>query len=985
MRRDRVRAVAMALGFLLAPALASAQAIAGVVRDTSGAVLPGVSVEAASPALIEKVRTAVTNDEGLYRITDLRPGIYEVTFTLSGFNAVKRPGLELVTGFTATVNADLQVGAISETVTVTGASPMVDVQNVRTQTVVAREVLDALPLAKSFGGYNSLIPGMAGGTIGASSRDVGGTTGETPVMPYIHGSDPGLAAIDGLKNLSFSASADRHRLFVNSLTVNEVVVETGNGSAEAWSGGANIDVVSKDGGNTFNSTVAFDYIGKGWDANNLNDELRARGVTDYNKNKQTYDVGGSFGGPLKRDKLWFFVSPRAWGTQSYVAGIYYNNTPHTMFYSPDLSRPSIFERQHRDLSGRVTWQAASAHKLVFQSNNSYSYNVNGAETASAAPDGGYVIEYQPQRMLSVNWTHPATSRLLFEASGAFREDYNRSRATKGGLPTDRSILETTINLRYGAQIGGSIQTNGVHPSNQIQSRFSASYITGSHAFKVGVNTLSGYFALNGSPNYPEEYTFTNQVPISLTQWAMPNHAEVRMKMALGLFAQDQWTMGRLTLNLGVRLDSINAYSPEQSRPAGVYLPSVTFPAVHGIPNWNDVSPRVGVAYDLFGNGKTAIKASAGRYLQSNNYSLVFALATSPAGSLALNTTRTWNDSLYPVGDPRRGNYVPDCDLQSKGANGECGAMGNQNFGTTAGATLYADELKHGWGVSPYIWETQVAVQHELAPRVGLTLGYFRTWHGNIRATDNLSVTPGDFDPYCITAPTDARLPGGGGYQVCGLYDVSRARFGQVQNLMIDAPGNQRIYNGIDALINARLGKGIMVIGGVNTGSQVIDNCAAPDVPAQFCRTEQPWSAGTEVKLNVVYPLPWWGIQTAATFRNGAGLVQQASFVATNAEIAPSLGRNLSSCASSTGPCNATATIQLVEPETQYENRGTQIDFRLSKIFHFGPRRLQANLDAYNLTNAADVLAVQNRYGPQWLRAINVLASRMFKVSAQFDF
>ena len=195
----------------------------------------------------------------------------------------------------------------------------------------------------------------------------------------------------------------------------------------------------------------------------------------------------------------------------------------------------------------------------------------------------------------------------------------------------------------------------------------------------------------------------------------------------------------------------------------------------------------------------------------------------------------------------------------------------------------------------------------------------------------------------------------------------------------------RSTDGFDILINARLGGGLVLIGGLNTGSQVTDNCAAPDFPAQFCKTTQPWSAGTDIKMNAIYPLPWWGLQTAVTYRNGAGQTQQPNHVVTNAEIAPSLGRNLSSCAAPTGACNATAIVNLVDAQTMFEERGTQLDFRVSKIFRYGRYRVQANLDAYNLTNADDVLIVQNRFGPNWLQALNVLPGRMVKIGAQFDF
>src|SRR2546426_7744566 len=181
-------AVAVILCGILLPATARAQgsgAIAGVVRDTSGGILPGVTVEAASPALIEKARTVITDDQGVYRIVDLRPGIYGVTFTLPGFTVVKREGIELTGNFTATVNAELKVGGLEETVTVSGQSPVVDIQNVVQQRVMTRDVLEALPSAKSIQSMTALIPGLSAGL---QNHDVGGTVGDQPIGTAIHGS-----------------------------------------------------------------------------------------------------------------------------------------------------------------------------------------------------------------------------------------------------------------------------------------------------------------------------------------------------------------------------------------------------------------------------------------------------------------------------------------------------------------------------------------------------------------------------------------------------------------------------------------------------------------------------------------------------------------------------------------------------------------------------------------------------------------------------
>ena len=249
----------VAWGCVLVPATAQAQsgAIEGVARDTTGAVLPGVTVEASSPALIEKVRTALTDDQGVYKIVELRAGTYTVTFTLPGFATVRREGIELSTGFTATVNADMRVGDVAETITVSGASPVVDTQNTQSQQVVARALLDALPQGRTFVTYTAMLPGVTGG-----GRDMGGTQGELNTGQFVHGSDAGLRAVDGMMIIGMTVTGSTSRYNPNALTVQEVVVENGLGNAEVWTGGVNFKVISRYGGNKFTGSSSTRLFGE---------------------------------------------------------------------------------------------------------------------------------------------------------------------------------------------------------------------------------------------------------------------------------------------------------------------------------------------------------------------------------------------------------------------------------------------------------------------------------------------------------------------------------------------------------------------------------------------------------------------------------------------------------------------------------------------------------------------------------------------------
>jgi hypothetical protein len=342
--------------------------------------------------------------------------------------------------------------------------------------------------------------------------------------------------------------------------------------------------------------------------------------------------------------------------------------------------------------------------------------------------------------------------------------------------------------------------------------------------------------------------------------------------------------------------------------------------------------------------------------------------------------------------------VPDCNLVDPLANGECGRLSNVNLGLPIPSTNYSDDVLRGWGTRRYMWQGSVSLQQELRPGMALHVGYFRTWYGNFTATANQLLTPADFDSYCVTAPTDSRLGAASGSQICGLYDVVPSKFGQISNLVQPAAnfGEQyEHYGGIDVAVNVRYARGGLLTGGVSTGQTVTDNCAVvqsnPQVglsvgggtaslsATDFCHVVLPWSSQTQVKLAASYPLPWWDIQASGTFQNLPGIPVFANRAYTNAEIAPSLGRNLAA-----GP-NGIVNIALMAPNKEFEDRVNQLDVRLTKTFRFGRTRVQGMFDVYNLFNASAVLTENFTYGPAWLRPSAILGARLFKFGAQLDF
>ncbi len=370
----------------LAPSLAFAQAsITGTVKDTSGAILPGVMVEAASDALIEKVRVAVTDATGQYRIVDLRPGSYALTFTLTGFNTVKREGIQLAGSFTATVNADLMVGTIEETVNVTGASPIVDVQSTQGERVMTKDVLDAIPAGRSHISIGVLIPGLSR----ASGQDVGGTNTLALSSMAIHGgrSTDQRVMIDGFTIRNIGSQGNLTNFIPDMGSSQEVAFDYASNSAEAVTSGVVINYIPKEGGNRFTGSFFGTAVNSDFQKSNYTPELAAQGLKAPNHMKFNEDINGSGGGPIAKDRLWFYSSVRWQNQQSYVAGLWNNlnaGDPTKWSYAPDLNNQAVFSLDQLSASVRTTMQASPRNKFnVYFEKQTRNYDNNSLSPAGS--------------------------------------------------------------------------------------------------------------------------------------------------------------------------------------------------------------------------------------------------------------------------------------------------------------------------------------------------------------------------------------------------------------------------------------------------------------------------------------------------------------------------------------------------------------------------------------------------------------------------
>jgi hypothetical protein len=974
------------LAFLPSIALAQATGLAGVVKDNTGGVLPGVTVEAASPALIERVRTVTTDEQGQYKIIDLRPGGYKITFTLPGFASVVREGIDLPAGFTATVNAELRVGGVEETITVSGQSPTVDVQNVRSQTVLSNSVLDNLPSQRSPQSFVPYIPGVVGGL---------GDIGRDTALLAIHGGRTGEAnvAIDGANDHTFEASGGGagFTYYINQGSVQEVTVTTGAQSAEQALSGITTNLVPKEGGNAFSGELVLAYSDENVQATNLTSALQARGLTATNRLKKIFDVNPSWGGRIVRDRLWFYNSFRYWGTDTYLAGLYRNATPLGFSYTPDLNNQADARVVDGSSNLRLTWQATQKNKIsaFWDEQPHCTCNYPGFD-ATASPEATGHGKWSPNSFRQLTWKSPLTSRLLLDTglSQVMTNWYVH-------LQTDPLVTADTIPMT--AQTGvirsfrsGPIAQLGQHKSNPITARIAMNYVTGSHAFKVGFTDFWG--RRDTTQEIPQAVSYrvttaTNGTANQITEYANARWVE-KINASLGLFAQDQWTISHLTLNAGLRFDYFKSSVPEQSLPATRFLPARTYAPVDEILGWKDLNPRLGVAYDLFGTGRTAVKANVGRYVAGETAATT--RANNPVQQSITSTTRVWTDSNR--------NFIPDCNLSNPLTNDECAQLENLSFGQpNILATKYDPDVLSGFGKRGYNWEIASSIQHELRSGVSVNGEYNRRWFGNQTVTNNLARTPADWDPYCITAPSDARLPGGGGYKICdGLYDLNPLKFGLTNNLVMFAKnfgsGYSEVYNGVDFTTRIRLPRGLVVNAGTSTGRVVVDQCIAVDAPIgqsgtsadrgaanftngrQFCRNEPPFR--TQVKGFVIIPLPW-GIQASSGFQIVPGPQITAEYTPTAAEIRAALGR---------APSGSIAPIALIEPGTQFSPAQKSVDFRASRKMKIGHAALMGSVDVFNILNRSDITTLSTSYtSTSWLQPTQILVPRYAKFSAQIDF
>jgi hypothetical protein len=947
---------------LAAPAGAQQRAsIVGVVHDSTGGVMPGVTVEASSPALIEQMRSAVTDGAGRYSVIDLRPGTYSVTFTLPGFKTVKREGIVLEGAFSAQVNGVLSVGAVEETITVSGASPVVDTQSTQNQAVLNRQALDVLPAARTMQGGASLVPGVSFYSQGfTSNMSIHGSLREDQHI-YFDGMNIG-------QNLTQNGQQG-NGVGVNELAQQELVYDAGSQSAENALGGVRMDSIPKEGGNAFSGILRV-FGGNGSLQNdNITDELKPY-ISAGNSLDYTYDVNAVFGGPLRRNKLWFLLAQRVTQTNNLVA------LPTAYFPRGGTSESGGQVAPHSTV--RLTWQATERNKIVWAFYKSQGgtkrFDVGCTATSfnsvsCISPEAAYWLPTPLQYGSQVKWTSPITSRLLLEVGQSLAVPTYKFNYQPENGPLDLQHFNSSTSVRTVAS-----STAPQDYFNQIWNTVAnLSYVTGSHNVKVGVNQQWGYETTKVERHGDiSVLTYVNQngvpTPSTVTLTNSPYTRRENLNANLGLFAQDKWTSKRLTLTYGGRFDYFNASTPEESATGGRFMSAAAQAArahidpVSCVPCWKDWTVRAGASYDLFGTGKTALKVSIGKFVGQQ----ALGLASSVNPLAGQTDARTWSDL------DRNGTiYDANGNLQ---ANEIVGPTRNNNFGLPAGGTQFDPNLPR-----PTNWEEAVTVQHELLPRVSVTGGFYHRIFQHLQVTRNTLVNPDtDYTPFTIVLPSNANLPGGGG-QTVTMYNLNPSKLGLVNNVVTWSDKNSRVYNGVELSVNARLGRGF-VFGGVTTERTATNTCDGPATTSanatpsnpnnyRFCHQVPPFQ--TLYKASGAYNLPF-DVNASLTFQARPG-ISIGSFYTFNSAIA---GVAL------TGGGNL--TVQSVDPTTQYYDYVKTVDARVARTFRYGHTRVEPFIEIFNLPNFSTILTLNETVGPNYFTPGSIVQGRRVQLGGRID-
>jgi hypothetical protein len=942
-----LRALVLASFWLACAIPAAAQqtgTVAGTVRDPQGAMLPGVTITLSSPALIGGARSVVSGQTGSYQLTSLPPGTYDVTYELSGFTSLKREGIIVRVAQVTRLDVDLAVGALQESVTVTGESPVVDVSSTITQTNIDKELYEAIPTGRNPWVMAGLVPGVVTGRL-----DVGGTEGMQQYNIEAFGSADSQKSfsIDGLKTNWGGGAGGSTMQYYGFEMYEEYNMQTASGTAESDVSGVYMNMVTKSGGDRFASDHNFYFMNDALQGDNVDDDLRQRlglrpGQTTGaagNPIDVSYDWSSTLGGPIRRNRAWFFAALRRWRLDQFQIGA----------SNPDGSQ-AIDDNRIENYMGKATAQLAENTKGSFMFNRNLKYRFHRRDAPYLfVEDQATVLQDQPAQNFVAQVNHVYGSAAVIDARfgrmwGVFPTRYQNT-VTENDIAIRDIVRFTQAN----AATEQSLNPNHRYQANATVSYFADALGAGTHDFKLGVQfswEMMQYERIRNGDLFLE----TNDGVGLRAQIAnTPVNSDHRLE-TWAVFAQDRWSVGRLTVNYGVRLDGVQAYLPEQSSPAGTFVGARSFPRTDVFDFGLNVAPRIGASYDLFGNGRTAVKAYYGRFY--NQFGSEIAETVNP--NARFNAIVPWNDANRNLRlDP-----------------------GELNLGSFTGFSGLFPRMDRDAN-RPYSDEFNAGVDHQLARHLAVSVSYHRRQHrSGLGVVDQ-------------ARPTSAYTPATRGYtdpqrgpQTITVYALNPALATVRDRVITNADVLESDYDGVQISFNKRMSDRWQLLGGLtlqsHTGFAHSGTFTNPTGSPYFTDLNDPNYRLNRGDSAVFTDIPW-------TFTL-SGSYQLPYEVTVSGKYTARDGDPLDRRITVTGlPQGSTDVFVQPRGEDRSETVSRFVDLRLAKRFSAGPGRLEASVDVFNLFNANHVLLQNEVIGSTLGRPSRILAPRIvrFGVTARF--
>jgi hypothetical protein len=961
--------------------------IVGTVKDVSGAVIPGVTVTLSSAGVIGGNQQVITSERGTYEFTRLVPGTYSVKAELTGFRPSASNNLIVNADFTARGDLTLQVGNVADEVTVTGESPLLDTTSALNQVVLDRATLDNIPTGHDLWSIARTVPGV--NVNGNGIVDVGGNNSFQQSTPYTHGSSgtDNKYAIDGL-DVAWANGAGTVMVYFDPNMFEEINYQTANIGAESRQGGVVMNMVTKTGTNTFHGSYMFTGTNLPLQGNNLDAALTSQlskqipaVVLAANPNikpgqqiNSLFDTAASLSGPIVKDKFWFTTTMKISSLNQYVLGNYNPN-----------GTQGLDDNRIYNYNFKASYQLSHSSQLHYTYSRNLKYRFH-RRTTTYQEDAASRFQDQWADIHQLRWTDTLNSKLIADAGISLQVGPSPympnalaiANAAQGGFAKN--------DITTGASTGMNSGYNS-EPQYRLSTNFNLSYFTGPHEVKVGYQLSRVLFK---DQNFsiedptkaplpgPFQAVYSNGAPNSITIYNYPQ-GSVNYEQEYGFFVQDKWAATRkLTLNLGVRVDHVAAWVPQECQPTTVWLNGQCFAAVDSaIPKLLNAAPRFSFIYDLRGDGRTAIKGAANIY----DFGIDSSYPARVNPYSPVNTSITcWTDANKD-GIPQQSEI--GFNFATKTINSGCGSP--FQFGNT---NSYDPNLKR-----PFSAEYSIGLQHELPGGILVSGTYYHRDFWRTIGVTNTALSPDNWVPVSYTAPENG--------QVITAYSLANASFQALNsctglgacNVWSNHSDRGNYFNGVDFNVTKRMSNRWSVISGLSLGSSQTRKSYRPDNPNLNLFVGGPAASrgtlpgGSDGASNVpvsfrasgVFQAPY-AVQVAGGFGISSGSPEQSGYQLTKTQI-PSL--ILLSGSSLTVPTNKRGDTNL--PAVTLANLSIGRDFKLGEgRFKIQPKMEFFNLFNTNVTTARSVL-LNGTGSSAYLNPSTVVNARMLRLGIQTNF